>query len=153
MNFVNLVVHGLSAISVFSEAMLTRILLFFVLAIGVGAVATLTVIALRLFTGLATPGWTTSVVGSVAVISLQALLLTMMSAFLVLSNRSTILPTPNQHAEDFIDYVATLYPRSDLAQSPASLGTPKSSPAQSHDLPPEPTAAAAPKIRVEDTIS
>jgi glycosyltransferase involved in cell wall biosynthesis len=153
MNFVNLVVHGLSAISVFSEAMLTRILLFFVLAIGAGAVVTLTAIALRLFTGLATPGWATSVVGSVAVISLQALLLTMMSAFLVLGNRSTILPTPKQHAEDFIDHIVTLYQRSDLAQPPASQGMTASSPAHSRLSQPGTAAQAVPKIRQEDIPS
>jgi hypothetical protein len=112
MNFVSLVVHGLSAISVFADAMLTRLLLFFVLATGVGALATVVVIALRLFTDLATPGWASSIVGSVAIICLQALLLTMMSAFLVLSGRSTIVPAPNERANDFIDEVVALYPRS-----------------------------------------
>lgn len=123
MNFVNLVVHGLSAISVFSDAMLTRLLLFFVFATGVGALAAVVVIALRLFTDLATPGWASSVVGSVAVICLQALLLTMMSAFMVLSSRSTIVPPPIDHAKDFIDRVVALFPRSASGQSPSSFAT------------------------------
>ena len=103
MNFVSLVVHGLSAISVFSESMLARILLFFVLATVVGFIIAVVVVALRLFTDLATPGWATSVLGSFAVVFLQALLLAMMSGFLVLNNRSTILPAPIDYAKNFID--------------------------------------------------
>jgi polyisoprenyl-phosphate glycosyltransferase len=121
MNFVNLVVHGLSAISVFPEAMLTRILLFFVLAASIGVLAAVSVVALRLFTDLAAPGWASSIVGSVAIICLQALLLTMMSAFMVLNSRSTFLPPPNVHAKDFIDHVITLFPDKALSQPTAPL--------------------------------
>lgn len=128
MNFVNLVVHGLSAISVFSEAMLTRILLFLLLATGIGALAVVVVVALRLFTDLATPGWASSVVGSVAIICLQALMLTMMSAFMVLSSRSTIVPPPDEHAKDFIDHVVALFPGNALGQPAVSYDTVSSPP-------------------------
>jgi polyisoprenyl-phosphate glycosyltransferase len=120
LNFVNLIVHGLSAISVFSDAMLTRLLLFFVLATSAGMLAAVVVVGLRLFTDLATPGWASSVLGSVAVISLQALLLTMMSAFLVLSTRSTIVLPPNEHAKGFVDEVVTLFPPAGLNDTTAS---------------------------------
>ena len=120
LNFVNLVVHGLSAISVFSDAMLTRLLLFFALATSAGMLAAIVAVALRLFTDLATPGWASSVLGSVAVICLQALLLSMMSAFMVLSTRSTIVLPPKEHAKDFIDQVVTLFPRSGLDGAMAS---------------------------------
>jgi polyisoprenyl-phosphate glycosyltransferase len=110
-NLVNLVVHGLSAIAVFSEVMLTRLLLFLVLATSTGALVTLIVVALRLFTNVAAPGWATSVIGTIAIICLQTLLLVMMAAFIVLSNRSTIALPPILHAKDFIDDVVMLFPR------------------------------------------
>src|SRR5262249_19476117 len=112
-----LVVHGLSAISVFSEAMLARILLFLVAVAGMGALAVFVAVAMRLFTGLAAVGWASSLVESVAIICLQALLLTMMSAFMVLSSRSAFVPPPHEHAKIFIDKVVTLLP---LDQSTAT---------------------------------
>ena len=118
MDFVKLVVHGLSAISVFSEAMLTRMLLFLAAVAGMGALAVLVAAALRLFTGLAALGWASSVIESVAIICLQALLLTMMSAFMVLSSRSVFVPPPHEHAKVFINEVVTLFP---LGQPIASL--------------------------------
>jgi polyisoprenyl-phosphate glycosyltransferase len=128
MNFVKLIVHGLSAISVFSEAMFTRIMLFFVLATGIGALAVFAVIALRLFTDFTTPGWASSVAGSVAIICLQALLLTMMSAFLVLNSRAMFVPPPNKHAKDLIDHVVKLFPGNASGQPTASLDIAKSPP-------------------------
>jgi glycosyltransferase involved in cell wall biosynthesis len=119
MNFVNLAVHGLSAISVFSEAMLARFLLLFVLVTSIGTLAAVVVVALRLFTDFTTPGWASSVIGSISVICLQALLLTMISAFIVLNNRSTFVPPPNQHAKDYIDQVLTLFPVNTLGQRTA----------------------------------
>ena len=117
MSRVHLVVHGLSAISVFSEAMLTRILLFFVLATGTGALAILIAVALRLFTDVAAPGWATSIVGSVAIICLQALLLTTMAAFLVLSNRSAIVLPPIEQAQHFIDHIVILFTRNECGEN------------------------------------
>ena len=117
MNLINLVVHGLSAISVFSEAMLTRILCFFVFATSIGALAILVAVVLRLFTDVTAPGWATSIVASVAIMCLQALLLTMMAAFLALSNRSIIVLPSNGHAQAFIDHVVTLFSRNAMSEA------------------------------------
>jgi hypothetical protein len=149
MNFVNLVVHGLSAISVFSDAMLTRMLLFFVLATSIGALAAVVVVVLRLFTDLTTPGWASSVIGSVAVICLQALLLTIISAFMVLSSRSTFVPPPIQHAKDFIDQVVTLFPVNALGQPTAPLDI-APSPLQSYAASPRHAVGLLPKISTHE---
>jgi glycosyltransferase involved in cell wall biosynthesis len=111
MNLVNLVVHGLSAISVFSEVMLTRVLLFYVVGVGIGGVGILLVVAWRLFTNFAAPGWATTIISAIAIISLQGLLLATIAAFIVLNSRSTVALPPNVHAREFIDRVVTLYTR------------------------------------------
>ena len=111
MNLVSLVVHGLSAISVFSEVMLTRVLMFYVVGVAIGGVGILVVVALHFFTDVTTPGWATTTISAIAIISLQALLLAMMAAFIVLNSRSTVALPPNVHAREFIDSVVTLYAR------------------------------------------
>jgi hypothetical protein len=77
--------------------------------------------------GPRTPGWASSVAGSVAIIYLQAVLLTMMSAFLVLNSRAIFVPPPNKHAKDLIDQVVTLFPGNASGQPTAPLDIAKSS--------------------------
>lgn len=90
MNMPALVTHGLSAISVFSDIMVARLLLascalFVTSIVGVGIV-----VGIRLLTTLAIAGWATSAVGILVVISMQALMMSLMSAFLLLSGRAQI---------------------------------------------------------------
>jgi glycosyltransferase involved in cell wall biosynthesis len=88
MNFVALVIHGLSAISVFGEVVATRLLIsacgMSILLIG----ALVAVIAVRLFTDHAVSGWATYTGGILMI--LLVLIATITSGFLlsVLSNRN-----------------------------------------------------------------
>ena len=94
MNFVGLVTLGLGAISVFSDAVYIRIL---IASLGLFAVSVaMAVFALwaRLFTDLAIPTWATTVLGFALLISIQAIMLPIMMAFLLLSNRATVQPLP-----------------------------------------------------------
>jgi len=94
MNFVGLVAHGLGAISVLSEAVFIRILLaslaLLVLSVGLALAA----LYIRLFTELGLPNWATTVLGFALVISIQALMMPILMAFLLLNNRATIQPLP-----------------------------------------------------------
>jgi glycosyltransferase involved in cell wall biosynthesis len=98
MNFVSLVAHGLGAISVFSESVFIRVciasLILLLGSIGGGAAA----VFIRLFTDFAIPGWTTNAIGIALLISIQAVLMPIMMAFLLLSNRSSIQTLPKDHA-------------------------------------------------------
>lgn len=103
MGFVALVVHGLSAISVFVEIVATRLLaaagaLIVLCLIGMGVVATL-----RLFTTLAIPLWATYVAGVLLLLLMQATMMATVFVFMVLSFRqsSSFLP-----ARDYVYYVA-----------------------------------------------
>lgn len=95
MNFVALVVHGLVAISVFSDVVGVRLLLA---CMGLGLLTLsgiAAVVSVRLCTSLAIPGWATYSVGLLALLLLQSMLLAACFSFLILSgrNRAAFLPS------------------------------------------------------------
>jgi glycosyltransferase involved in cell wall biosynthesis len=94
MNFVDLVVHGLSAISVYGEIIGVRLLVLaclLIVAAFVGVAATVTV---RLATNWAIPGWATSTIGILVVILTLGIMLAFLFSFIILSGRqgSAFLP-------------------------------------------------------------
>jgi len=102
MNMVSLVVHGLSALSVYSDVAFVRMLLS---ALGLAALTLLGIaiaIGVRFVTDLAIPGWTTNVVGSLLIVLLQAVMLLFGVAFLLLNSRSSVSSIPALIAEDYI---------------------------------------------------
>lgn len=113
MNLVSLVMHGFSAISVFSDRVLTRLLLIFgltsVAAIGCGMLA----IILRFLTELAIPGWATNVFGLSCLLFFQSLTLLAVVVFSNLSNRSSVPFIPGLQSSSFILRVTKLYTAAD----------------------------------------
>ncbi len=103
MNLVGLVIHGFSAISVFSDRVLTRLLLFIgatlLLASGLGTTAFL----LRMFSELAIPGWATNVLGFSGLLFFQSLTILVVIIFTNLSNRTSVPFIPGSHSTLFID--------------------------------------------------
>ncbi|MDQ0392545.1 glycosyltransferase [Labrys monachus] len=87
MNFVSLALHGISAISVYAEVALVRMIVFACIICGITLAAGLVVVAVRLGTDLAVPGWASYVMASLAVIFLQALVLGAISVFQLLNTR------------------------------------------------------------------
>ena len=88
MNFVALVSHGLSALSVHAEVIGVRLLVATaILVAGISGLFT-AVVAIRLFTQLAIPGWATTVGGLLFVVTMQAAVLAVFFVFLVLHGRS-----------------------------------------------------------------
>ncbi|MCA1661537.1 MAG: glycosyltransferase [Novosphingobium sp.] len=94
MNFVGLVAHGLGAISVLSEAVFVRILIASLALLTLSVGLALGALYLKLFTDLALPNWATIVLGFALVISIQALMMPILMAFLLLNNRAAIQPLP-----------------------------------------------------------
>ena len=94
MNFVSLVTHGLSAISVFGDQAGVRMLLASAMLILLALIGIAAVVVVRFFTDLAIPGWATYVVAMLLIILMQAVSLSLFFIFLVLSNRdnSSFLP-------------------------------------------------------------
>lgn len=94
MSFVSLTLHGMSAYSVYTDAILVRLLIGTIVFTAASALVSAIVILLRLFTSHATPGWATTVVFGLGIIASQATFTTLMSALLLLNARSqkTIVP-------------------------------------------------------------
>jgi len=105
MNFVTLVVHGLSAISVYIEILTVRMMIFAFLIIFIGVVGFFTLLYVKYLTPLAIPGWATNVAIGIVVITFQAILLLALLTFLSLSYRSSKLFIP---AKDYQDYLLNL---------------------------------------------
>jgi hypothetical protein len=102
MNFVRLVAHGLSAISVFGDIIGVRLLVAtmgLILLTLLGLVLTVTI---RFATNLAILGWATTAFGILTVILFQAVLLSIQFSFIILNGRqgTSFLP-----ARDYSYYV------------------------------------------------
>ena len=90
MNFVSLLIHGLSAMSVFSDQVSARLLTAAV-SFAVIAIALMGVTAgIRWFTDLAVPGWATFTVGLLLVLVVQLLSFATLFSFLIASRRSSL---------------------------------------------------------------
>jgi len=103
MNFVALVTHGLSALSVHSELIGVRLLVLTAVLVSVMVAALLVVVGIRFGTSLAIPGWTSTVAGLLLILLLQALAFAAFFAFLVLHARSQPTFVPLRDYRYFVD--------------------------------------------------
>jgi polyisoprenyl-phosphate glycosyltransferase len=102
MNWVALVLHGLSALSVYSEVIFVRMLFVAAAVGGLAVIGIAAAVAIRLATQLAVPGWTTTVVGVFLIVLIQMLLAVIVTSLLMLSGRSRRLFVPKTDCEQFI---------------------------------------------------
>jgi hypothetical protein len=113
MNLVRLVTHGLTAISVFSETVGVRLLLASSLLAIVSLLGIGSVVAVRLFTHLAIPGWATVSAGILLVILLQTILSAIIFSFIILSGRNGAVFLPVRDYAFFVDDLTTVYKKHD----------------------------------------
>src|ERR1051326_1395072 len=108
MNFVSLVTHGLSAISVHGEVVGVRLLIATSLLIIFAVVGMGAAITIKLTTTLAIPGWATYVVALSFIVLIQAVILSLFFIFVILSgrNNSGFLPLRDYH--HFISRIWTI---------------------------------------------
>jgi hypothetical protein len=106
MNFVNLVIHGLSAISVESEVVGVRLLVVSLVMIVLAAIGLGVTVAIRLATSLAIPGWATTAAGVLLILLCQAVMLAVVFSFVTLGGRQGSPVLPNR---DYIYYIHKLY--------------------------------------------
>lgn len=94
LDLVSLLVHGLSAISVFADRLFARLAVACLGLCGLAFLGAITVIVIRTSTDWAIPGWASSVAGLLLVVFMQAVMLPLIAAFLLLSNRAqaTVIP-------------------------------------------------------------
>ena len=105
LNFTNLVIHGLAAISCYNEIVGVRLILC---SLGLSAVIValiLEVTVIRLATTWAIPGWATSAVGIFWVLLSQAVLIVLAFIALAISSRKSHFFFPLQQYKILIDEV------------------------------------------------
>lgn len=102
MNFQSLVLHGLSALSVYLEYIVLRGLVFAALVGGAAFVGIVCVLLVLWFTDLAIPGWATTATGIFAIIISQMIIFSFMAIFFLLNNRSGLKLIPAIDAQKFI---------------------------------------------------
>jgi hypothetical protein len=109
MNFVSLVAHGISAISVFGDTVGVRLLVGSIAGSVVIASGIIAVIVVRLFTNRAIPGWATYTVGTLTVILIQLIMISGTFTFTMLSNRINLNFVPLRDYCFFVAETQTVY--------------------------------------------
>lgn len=99
MNFVSLVTHGLSAISVYGDIAGVRLFVATCLLIVLTIISIIVVIFIKFTTNLAIPGWTSYIIALFFIILMQAVMMSLFFIFVVLSgrNNSSFLPQRDYH--------------------------------------------------------
>jgi polyisoprenyl-phosphate glycosyltransferase len=110
MDFVRLVAHGLSAISVFGDIIGVRLLVATLILIALTIVGLVATVVLRLATDLPIPGWATSTFGLLTVILFQAVMLSIQFSFIVLGGRQGTSFLPCRDYAYFVASFRTLNP-------------------------------------------
>ncbi len=111
MNFVALLVHGLSAISVFSDVVSTRLLVVALSGIAVLAGAAVTAMAMH----FAIPGWAEYTAAVLLVLLTQALFGAFLLVFTTISARANMNFIPLRDAHHFIDRQERVFPLDTLS--------------------------------------
>jgi len=102
MNFFSLVIHGLSAIAVYTDVLAVRILFSTFGLISLSLFGILIVTGIRFFTPFAIPGWASFVVLSFLILIFQAFLISLLLLFNVLNYRTQRHFIPALEYKNFI---------------------------------------------------
>jgi glycosyltransferase involved in cell wall biosynthesis len=108
MNFVSLILHGLSSMSVFIEIIAARLIMFSIFIIILVLLTLIVVLYFKYFTVLAIPGWATSVSIGLIIVTLQTITILTLLSFVVLSYRTNKLFIPIKDFEDYVFSVEKL---------------------------------------------
>jgi glycosyltransferase involved in cell wall biosynthesis len=109
MNFVSLVSHGLSAISVFGDIVGVRLLIASLMGSALSGLGIILVIVIRIFTNRAIPGWATYATGALAIIMIQFITVAASFTFFVLSSRTNLGFVPLRDYSLFVEEAAEIY--------------------------------------------
>jgi hypothetical protein len=88
MNLPALVIHGLSAMSVYADQIFVRVLIGTALAGVVTVLAALIVVIIRFATSFGVPGWASTMIGDLFIVLVQTIVIAIATTLMVLSSRS-----------------------------------------------------------------
>jgi glycosyltransferase involved in cell wall biosynthesis len=109
MNFVALVSHGLSAISVFGDIVGVRLLIGSLAGSFLAGLGIVIVVLIRLFTSRAIPGWATYATGTLVIIMIQLITIATSFTFFMLSSRTSVGFIPVRDYSWFVEDVVNVY--------------------------------------------
>jgi glycosyltransferase involved in cell wall biosynthesis len=112
MNFVSLLIHGLSALAVNTDNIAARSVVMAAMALGLGVLALAVVVFLRLGTSLAIAGWATSAAGLILLTLLQVVIIALLFSMGVLNTRAVAEVIPLRDCPFFMERVRRLEFRS-----------------------------------------
>jgi glycosyltransferase involved in cell wall biosynthesis len=101
MNLVSLITHGLSSVAIFTESVLTRIILFCAVIAASSIVLILIALAIKLM-GYATPGWFTVAVGALLGLLVQTATITLISLLIAINSRNGTHQIPLKIHREYI---------------------------------------------------
>jgi len=102
MNFVSLVAHGLSAISVYSATVGVRLLVISIALAIAASVILAGAVALRITSGVSIPDWAFFAAGILGMVLTQAIMLTLSFSFIMLAGRHGATSLPRRDYAQFI---------------------------------------------------
>ena len=102
MNFTSLLIHGLSAISVYIDIVLIRVLICCILMMIISGIGISGIISIRIFLDLDVPGWASIMVIGFSMTFMQAFLISLILSFFVLHIRMQPLFIPTMEYEKHI---------------------------------------------------
>jgi predicted small integral membrane protein len=109
MNFVSLVVHGLSAVAVYADVALVRLVLLAMVLASCAFAGIVLTVCIRIATPWPIPGWASGVAGTLSILLFQAVLIPAIGVFVVLSLRTARTVVPLVDAKDFVESVRTVH--------------------------------------------
>lgn len=105
MNFSSLVLHGMSAVSVFLDVTAVRIVMFAAVMIVSSVIGVFVALYFKFVLGQATPGWATSVITGLFIVFIQGFFIALFILFMVLSSRRYTSFIPYFGYKKFIESV------------------------------------------------
>lgn len=108
MCFSSLVNHALTAITVFGSLIFSRLLILLGLVFCASLVSIIGVIALKLFTSLPIPGWTSNVVFILTILLLHSFVSIAIASFLTITMQLHLHTIPYTQYETYIDDISTI---------------------------------------------
>jgi len=109
MNFVALVSHGLSAISVFGDIVGVRLLIASLAGSLLAGLGIVLVAVIRFYTDRAIPGWATYATGTLAIMMIQLITIATSFTFFMLSNRTNLGFVPLRDYSWFVEESTDIY--------------------------------------------
>jgi len=114
MNFVSLVVHGLTAVAVYADVALVRLVLLAMVLAALAFAGILVTIGIRVATPWPIPGWASDVAGTLSILLSQAVLIPAIGVFVVLSLRTARTVVPLMDAKHYVESIRTIFSTSEI---------------------------------------